>query len=358
MQSTETESLAYAAQPDSDHHVVLTIVDHPEPTLLGLRQVLPDGDAALLGRSPEAYFPGGFDMRSISRRHAELSCLGERLELRDLGSHNGTLVNGERIDKKVVQPGDAVRVGDVLLLVHRGPLTYRKPDHPTLLGASAAIATLLQQIAAAAPGDENVMIIGETGSGKELVARAVHEQSERRGPFAAINCGGLADGVVHSELFGHVKGAYSSADAPRAGLVAEARAGSLFLDELASAPPQLQSALLRLLETGEYRPVGGDAPRQADVRFIAALQPPAGPETSGLRRRSVVPHGAPSRGRARAAPAARGHHAVGAPLRHRVRQPPRRVLATDDAGDVAPSLAWQCARADRRRRASRGRGRG
>jgi DNA-binding NtrC family response regulator len=114
------------------------------------------------------------------------------------------------------------------------------------------------------------LIQGETGVGKELVARAIHDAGGRAGEFVAVNCGAVSDGVVHSELFGHARGAFSGADAARTGLVDSARGGTLFLDEIGDASPALQASLLRLLEEREFRPVGSDEVRTSDARVIAA----------------------------------------------------------------------------------------
>jgi DNA-binding NtrC family response regulator len=122
-----------------------------------------------------------------------------------------------------------------------------------------------------APTDTTVLVQGETGTGKEGVARALHETSARRkGPFVAVDCGALPEGLVESELFGHVKGAFTGALAARAGAFARARGGTLFLDELAGIAPAVQARLLRVLEERRVRPVGGDAEQAVDVRVVAA----------------------------------------------------------------------------------------
>lgn len=141
----------------------------------------------------------------------------------------------------------------------------------TLLGVSAAIREVLAHIDQFAPTDVPVLILGETGTGKELVARAVHQKSRRAtGPFVAINCGALPDTLLESELFGHCRGAFTGADRETAGLFEQANGGTLFLDEIGETSPALQVKLLRAIETGELRPVGGTTVRHVDVRVVSA----------------------------------------------------------------------------------------
>lgn len=138
-------------------------------------------------------------------------------------------------------------------------------------GDSAAWKTLRAQIAKAASSKSPVLIQGETGSGKEVVARLVHELSDRsQGPFLAVNCGAISRELLESELFGHEKGAFTGAVGAKIGLVTAADGGTLFLDELAEMPPPMQVSLLRFLDRGEYRPVGSTRTFHADVRVVAA----------------------------------------------------------------------------------------
>ncbi len=140
-----------------------------------------------------------------------------------------------------------------------------------LLGVSAAIRELLDQIRRVAPTRSPVLVLGETGTGKELVARAVHAGSPRAArPFVAVNCGALPAALLESELFGHARGAFTGADRARRGLLEEAHEGTLFLDEIGDMPAELQVKLLRALETGEVRPLGSSGVRSVDVRIISA----------------------------------------------------------------------------------------
>ena len=141
----------------------------------------------------------------------------------------------------------------------------------SIIGSSSVIRHLLRSVRRASAVDAPVLIEGRTGTGKELVAREIHQSGARaEAPFVPVNCGALPDTVLESELFGHAKGAFTDARQNRAGLIAEAEGGSIFLDEIDSLSPKGQATLLRFLQSGEYRPVGSDRVRSADVRVIAA----------------------------------------------------------------------------------------
>jgi len=251
----------------------MTIVHHPDPGLVGVRRAVADGDSLILGRGPRSCLPGAFQDGGVSREHARLERRGKGMTLIDLGSRNGTTLNGEPIGEASVELGDILGVGDVLLLLEEAVVGNEPPQHPVLLGVSNAMSELLDNIDLVARRDTSVMILGETGVGKELVARELHARSGRRGKLVALNCGGTNETLIASELFGHVRGAFTGADRDRKGLIETARGGTLFLDELVDASPELQVSLLRLLETGDYRPVGSDREQRADVRIIAAAQP-------------------------------------------------------------------------------------
>jgi two-component system response regulator HydG len=145
----------------------------------------------------------------------------------------------------------------------------------TLVGESAAMESVRARIERVARVDLPVLIRGESGSGKELVARAIHDASPRAGgPFVAVNCTALPASLLESELFGHGRGAFTGASGPRRGLFLEADGGTLLLDEIGDMPADLQSRLLRVLEDGMVRPVGADRPRKVDVRILAATHQP------------------------------------------------------------------------------------
>jgi len=140
-----------------------------------------------------------------------------------------------------------------------------------IVGRSPAIAEMLSLIAHAAPLEVNILIMGESGTGKELVAKAIHENSARKnGPFLSVNSGAMSEGVLESELFGHVRGAFTGAVADHAGVFKRADGGTLFLDEVAEMPLGMQTRFLRALETGDFTPVGGRTIEHGDIRLVAA----------------------------------------------------------------------------------------
>ena len=147
----------------------------------------------------------------------------------------------------------------------------RVEGEPTMIGSHRSMQRVKALIEKVAPTQSTVLVIGETGTGKELAARAVHEQSDREEkPFVAINCGALPENLIESELFGHRKGAFTGADEQRQGLFEVADGGTLFLDEIGELPKQTQSTLLRVLECGEIRRVGDNQPFKVDVRIVCA----------------------------------------------------------------------------------------
>jgi DNA-binding NtrC family response regulator len=147
----------------------------------------------------------------------------------------------------------------------------RSQELPQLIAEARAMQPALRLMERIAPSDAHVLITGEHGTGKEVVARWLHAASKRAGrPFVAVNAGGVSEGVFESELFGHVKGAFTDARADRAGCFELAEGGTLFLDEIANMPLNQQAKLLRVLQTGEYHPVGSSRVRRSDVRFLAA----------------------------------------------------------------------------------------
>ena len=160
---------------------------------------------------------------------------------------------------------------EILQTIERHLRLRRVRESSGIVGRSAAIQEVLSLVAHAAPLDVNILILGESGTGKELVARAVHDNSRRTGgPFVSLNCGAMSEGVLESELFGHARGSFTGAVADHDGVFRRADGGTLFLDEVAEMPLGMQTRFLRALETGEFTPVGGRAPRTSNIRLVAA----------------------------------------------------------------------------------------
>jgi transcriptional regulator with PAS, ATPase and Fis domain len=252
------------------HNPGLIIVHHPEPRYIGATTVLQPRQRLLLGRENEGFVPGALDDERVSREHAILRRQGALLQVSDQDSRNGTWVNGKRVETQQLFPGDVLGIGKTLLLVEDiDPKRLHRP-HPRMKGTSAALGKMLERIELVARHDLMVLVLGESGVGKELAAHEVHLRSGRRGKMVSINCATLPESLVQSELFGHARGAFSGADRARRGLVEEARGGTLFLDEIGEASPLLQANLLRVLDVREVRAVGTDEVRKVDVRFVAA----------------------------------------------------------------------------------------
>ncbi len=224
-----------------------------------------------VGRDPDLEL--SVDDGKASRCHAELGPGAGGVVVTDLESRNGTFLNGEPLSSPgtLAKVGATVRVGRTVLLVVanvRPHLRVATVD-PLLVGGPALDETR-QVIAVVGPSRVPVLIEGETGTGKELVAQSIHDRSGRKGELCAVNCAALPAELVESELFGHARGAFSSSAGARKGLFRAADGGSLFLDEIGDLPLGSQAKLLRVLETGEVRAVGEDQPVRVDVRVIAA----------------------------------------------------------------------------------------
>ena len=249
---------------------VLHVVHHPDPDMVGQRVVLEPGVKRVLGRNRSDLGERVLDDPRLSRKHATIAWLGSGVVVQDLDSRNGVWRNGERVARASLGPGDVLGIGGILLLLGYGPAELEPVQGEFLIGNSAALRDAMGELDAVAPRDTTVLVVGETGTGKELAARELHARSGRTGAFVPVNCGAISPAVLQDELFGHVKGAFTGAAGTRGGLVGAAEGGTLFLDEIGDAPPELQVALLRLLQEKEVRAVGADASRTVDVRIVAA----------------------------------------------------------------------------------------
>jgi two-component system, NtrC family, response regulator AtoC len=236
---------------------------------------LPRESRAIVGRSAAADVVVGDP--SVSRAHAELVVGPEGATIRDLESRNGTSINGQRLEPGSAAPlpsGAHVMLGEVsCFLERRRPQAAAGPAAPSADGVY--VGAWLQEswaaLALIASGDIPILLLGETGVGKDVVAGLVHRHSPRGGgPFVAVNCAALPQQLVESELFGHQKGAFSGATNAKPGLVEQASGGTLMLDEVGDLPLEAQAKLLRLLDTGELRRLGSVREIRCDVRIVTA----------------------------------------------------------------------------------------
>ena len=213
---------------------------------------------------------------TVSRHHCEVIAREDRYLLRDLGSTNGTKLEGVWVLEGWLDAGSRVRVGQTeLRFAHdRGVVAIEQSTSDafgTLRGASPAMRSVFGVLERVAPTPLSVLIVGETGTGKELAARAVHERSRRAsGPLVVVDCAALSRNLVESDLFGHDRGAFTGADKSRAGAFERAAGGTIFLDEIGELPLELQPKLLRVLERREVQRLGGSATLDVDVRIVAA----------------------------------------------------------------------------------------
>lgn len=247
----------------------ITVVHHPDASCLMSRFALPRGRTTL-GRSSSVLGPAALDHQRVSRAHASLQWDGTRLRISDENSHNGTFVNGARISSVDAKPGDVIEIGPLLLLYHFTESAYAVLPASHWVGRSAASARLLDRLHALARADRPVTLLGETGSGKEVAARELHERSGAPGAFVAVNCAAIPDALVASELFGYERGAFSGATAAHPGMFEQAARGTLLLDEIGDASAHLQAALLRVLQEREVRRLGGTKAVPVDARVLAA----------------------------------------------------------------------------------------
>jgi DNA-binding NtrC family response regulator len=211
----------------------------------------------------------------VSRKHAELAAAPEGVRIRDLGSTNGTWWQGSRVGEVVVPGGATVRFGETPVRIAAADAPSLPPSDSDRFGAMAGRSIAMRELFAvlemASPSDATVLIEGESGTGKELAARAVHDASARaQGPFVVVDCSAIAESLIDSHLFGHVRGAFTGAERDRKGAFVEATGGTLFLDELGELPLPAQAKLLRALEAQTVQPVGADRPVTVDARVVAA----------------------------------------------------------------------------------------
>jgi transcriptional regulator with GAF, ATPase, and Fis domain len=259
------------------------------------------GQELLLGRSAEE---AGASERGILRladplvsgRHARLLLTGAGVDLEDLESKNGTLLQGRRLAGRTpLAPGQPFFIGAHAFL-------WRMVSAIELEAIEAEVSKPLGPVATVSPGlalitgklrrwaesGEEVLLLGESGVGKEVYARAVHAAGGRAGPFVAVNCAALPRELVESELFGYRPGAHSTAKVAKPGLLERAEGGTLFLDEIGEMPQEAQAKLLRFLQDRELLPLGATQPRRLDVRVLAATNRAVAPDQPGSLRADLL----------------------------------------------------------------------
>jgi transcriptional regulator with GAF, ATPase, and Fis domain len=212
---------------------------------------------------------------TVSRLHAELECRDDGLWIRDLGSRNGTFVEGVRVQCAHVADGSVVRVGSTVLKIAYGSKSavelWPQAAFGPLVGGSRAMRELFATLGRVAPLESPILIEGETGTGKELVARAIHDASPRAAqPFVIVDCAALPETLLDAELFGHARGAFTGAVGARPGAFEVAEGGTVFLDEVGELPLSMQPKLLRALESKTIRRLGETTHRNVNVRFLGA----------------------------------------------------------------------------------------
>lgn len=264
----------------SRHRLVVWVEDAVKPW------GLPSVGRATVGRAPECDIQ--VSSPTVSRRHAQIEVRAGAVFLTDLSSHNGTRVNGERIETvRALTYGDIISFGEVTAAfveekdepASGRPRGEASPAEPrtiplgdrTALVADPAMLNVYNQLELLAPSDLTVLVLGETGTGKELAASALHHWSKRRAqPLVTINCASLPDTLAESELFGHERGAFSGAVQAKPGLLESAPGGTVFLDEIGDLSLAIQAKLLRVLETRRLTRLGSVQERRIDIRVVAA----------------------------------------------------------------------------------------
>ncbi len=266
----ETRAIEVDGPGLSQQRCVLVQVQGPEPgKVIQLTQ-----DRMVVGKSPDA------DIKvpdlTVSRQHFEVLEENGRFLVKDLGSTNGTELDGAAVREAYLRPGATIKAGEVIFRfqteqdpVHIQP--SKSEQFGGLHGRSVRMREIFAMLEKVSSSDITVLLIGPTGTGKGAAAAAVHEKSHRRkGPFVVVDCGAVARNLIESELFGHVKGAFTGATGLRQGALEQSQGGTLFLDELDDLPLDLQPKLLRAIEERVFVRVGSTKPVAFDARVIAA----------------------------------------------------------------------------------------
>jgi len=301
LSQTRREDLSSKEEATLVQPAVYVVLEGERALSGGLRAPLDGIDEVRIGRGSTRSFRiegGGKATLEIpdprmSSKHARLVREGSATDdggrgwiLEDLGSTNGSFAFGKRTTQALLDMPTVITLGATCLLFDPeeavpGGVKADVVDATSLKARPRGTATLVPTVEHAMPrlvrvamSKLSVLLLGESGAGKEVLARTVHQLSGRQGPFVAINCGALAPTLVESQLFGHLKGAFSGATRDEPGLIRTASGGTLFLDEIGELPPNAQATLLRVLQQKEVLPVGGTRPIPVDLRVVAATLKP------------------------------------------------------------------------------------
>ncbi len=231
------------------------------------------------------------DHPTVSRNHLVVRRQGDRFLVQDLGSTNGTFLDGAQVREAWLRPGVLIEVGDVRLRFNPqvAPVEIAPSDEDRLgelVGRSLPMRQIFALLQRIAPTDSTVLLVGETGTGKGAAAKALHKLSPRApGPLVVFDCASVSDSLIESELFGHEKGAFTGAVGQRIGCLERAHGGTLFLDEIDDLALELQPKLLRALEDREFHRLGASAPVSFDARILVASKKDLWAETQAGRFR-------------------------------------------------------------------------
>lgn len=292
--TTEDGEFEENLSPTSLCPFLFVVLHSDQPALGGARYNLANVDTIEIGRSSTRSMQRettgstqklqlGLPSTTISKAHARIVKKNERFYFEDLGSRNGSFVNGQRVASVLLRDGDFIEIGRVFLrfrsAVPASPTT--KADLDLAEPEPHGVTTLLPRFADELLGLERIartsiaiLLLGESGTGKDVLAQRIHALSGRSGAFVPVNCGAFTPSLLESQLFGHVKGAFTGAIRDEPGFVRRADGGTLFLDEIGDLPLAAQATLLRVLEAKEVFPVGGTVPIKVALRIVAATHKP------------------------------------------------------------------------------------
>jgi transcriptional regulator of acetoin/glycerol metabolism len=293
---TVTADSQRSHEVDVSQPALMLVFDRARPLVGGARHALANIDRVTIGRgrtrSSERVVEDGRPTLKIlvgddrvSSLHASIERVAQGWTFTDCDSTNGSRVNRHEVETKVLSDGDLIEIGQIFFRYRAAlPTPFDAPGDVEAADLSAlpgAVGTLLprlgrdlETLTRIARSEVSVLLQGETGTGKEVVARAIHAESGRRGPFVAVNCGALPATLVESLLFGHTRGAFSGAAQDSPGFVRAAQGGTLFLDEVGDLGAPAQAAMLRVLQEREVTPIGSTRPVPTDARVLAATHRP------------------------------------------------------------------------------------